>query len=229
MEINASKSSKMDNHDYKLEDTSFLACYDLPEQLDRYTIVDLNQFSARNGLYGAFSASKDPFYPTGIGQHTEVEIGEHLGKEVNFNDLPAAVRKAVIQNFLPDLVPASKALLLDEIAKHTDNIFNMIEENSLSLYMPLEIDGKPCYSGVEVFVTTPALYGDEDIEEFVNDFNKGDAELLLNIVALSREEDGDTLHASNREDAPETIVALTVEDIGELTTDMAYSTDIGLK
>lgn len=80
-----------------------VTCFDNGgETADRYTIVnidDLERITADGAIYGALSASEDPFHPLGIGQHTSAMMGEHLGQEIDFDALPEDVQRFVAQNF----------------------------------------------------------------------------------------------------------------------------------
>lgn len=77
------------------------------DSFDRYTIVNINdheRMTPDGAIYGALGASENPFSPMGFGQHTSAMVGEHLGKEITFDDLPEDVQKFVIQSFIPEEV-----------------------------------------------------------------------------------------------------------------------------
>jgi hypothetical protein len=80
-----------------------IRCYDNGgESYDRYTIVnidDLERITPDGAIYSALSASEEPFNALGVGQHTSAMIGEHLGKEISFDELPEDVQLLVVQNF----------------------------------------------------------------------------------------------------------------------------------
>lgn len=68
---------------------------------DRYTAVylDTRHASAYGSiLYDCRAMSSNPFHPQGIGQHSECRITKHLGKQIDFSDLPEDCQKAVIQD-----------------------------------------------------------------------------------------------------------------------------------
>lgn len=70
--------------------------FDSGEQnFDRYTAVYLNQPEAE-GCFNSLEMSENPFQ--GIGFHGMAQLGEHLGKEISFKDLPEMCRKAVLQD-----------------------------------------------------------------------------------------------------------------------------------
>ncbi len=79
-----------------------LKCYDAGEEVvDRYTIIhidDMIRMTADGALYSAWAASANPFHPLGFGQHTEAMIGNHLGQEVEFSQLPEDVQRFVAQD-----------------------------------------------------------------------------------------------------------------------------------
>ncbi len=77
------------------------------ESFDRYTIVNINdheRMTPDGAIYGALGASENPFSPMGFGQHTSAMVGEHLGKEISFDELPEDVQKFVVQSFIPEEV-----------------------------------------------------------------------------------------------------------------------------
>lgn len=77
-----------------------IKCYDNGgATFDRYTVVYLDQPERTPGLYAAVGASEDPFNALGLGQHTTAMPGDHLGREVPFDTLPAPVQQLVRQDF----------------------------------------------------------------------------------------------------------------------------------
>jgi len=61
---------------------------------DRYTVVYLEIRDA-GGLYSARGMSTDPYSPLGFCQMTSAQLGPHLGKEIEFKDLPPGCRRVV--------------------------------------------------------------------------------------------------------------------------------------
>lgn len=83
----------------KKDINSLVAIYDNGgKSFDRYTAVFLTFERGTNGLYQAVGMSEDPYHPQGFGQHTEVKRGRHLGKRIEFKNLPAKCRKLVKSN-----------------------------------------------------------------------------------------------------------------------------------
>lgn len=80
-------------------------CFDLGDSadaIDRYTVVNLDdivRYSPHGSIYGGWAASANPFYPLGFGQHTEAMLGEQLGEEILFDQLPEDVQRFVAQDF----------------------------------------------------------------------------------------------------------------------------------
>lgn len=65
---------------------------------DRYTVIFLDQIERlqHNGtVYACLGMDKTPFYPQGFCQHSSAVTGKHLGKRINFVDLPADCQTAV--------------------------------------------------------------------------------------------------------------------------------------
>jgi len=70
------------------------------ETFDRYTVVYLD-----SNLYELFSClgmSERPYSPLGYCQHGSCTDGPHLGKEIDFEDLPEECQRAV-RNDLEEL------------------------------------------------------------------------------------------------------------------------------
>ena len=62
--------------------------------IDRYLVV----FDERNGdYYVGLSLSASPGSPQGVSSFSDVLLGEHLGKEISFEDLPEDVREHVLE------------------------------------------------------------------------------------------------------------------------------------
>lgn len=92
----------------------YIRCYDNQgESADRYTVVFTGRYEGEK-MYLAMSAA--PFHPQGIGMHgfsdgwshidtnkwgwaPAIGKSNHLGKRINFSDLPEDCRKLVIQEY----------------------------------------------------------------------------------------------------------------------------------
>jgi len=70
------------------------------ETFDRYTVIYIG--SHYNGFYSCLGMSENPFSPQGYGQHGSCTDGPHLGKEIQFEDIPEACQRAV-RNDLEEL------------------------------------------------------------------------------------------------------------------------------
>jgi len=71
-----------------------LAVYDKPECADRYTIIlDDTQ---RGKFHTCLSVDDRPSHPQGFSQFGECIWGDHLGKQIEFSDLPEEVQKHVM-------------------------------------------------------------------------------------------------------------------------------------
>ncbi len=84
----------------------YIRCYDNGgKSADRYTIVftRLNSRGYKGCLY--FGCNREPMHPQGIGMHGEAPTAidrpayAHLGKRVQFFDLPEEVRKCVRNSY----------------------------------------------------------------------------------------------------------------------------------
>lgn len=64
------------------------------ETIDQYTIV--LEPAQRVSYLSAICCSIDPDSPDGFSQFSEVVIGEHLGQEIAFDDLPPSVQTHVL-------------------------------------------------------------------------------------------------------------------------------------
>jgi hypothetical protein len=67
------------------------------KSFDRYTAVYTDQ-KERSGLFTCLGMSEHPFHPQGFGQHSTAQLGRHLGKRIEFSELPADCQKAVLQD-----------------------------------------------------------------------------------------------------------------------------------
>lgn len=78
-----------------------LAVYDNGgETFDRYTAVYDSIESHRDGvpMYLCLGMSEHPSHPQGFGQHGSCMLGDHLGKKINFHNLPKECRQAVMSD-----------------------------------------------------------------------------------------------------------------------------------
>ena len=68
---------------------------------DRYTIAFKGFRYNGRMVYPYFAASEKPFHPQGLGQYGESTLfltGKHLGKRVDFADIPEQVKKLILQS-----------------------------------------------------------------------------------------------------------------------------------
>ena len=88
----------------------YVRCYDQPDTGDRFTVVFTGNFKTtidgKGKSYPYLAMSSMPFHPQGIGQHGEGKNGvidrpksAHLGKKINFTDLPTDCQTLVIQDY----------------------------------------------------------------------------------------------------------------------------------
>lgn len=76
------------------------------KSFDRYTAVFLDRlekiqyvsWGKSQALYDALGFNAYPFAPQGFGQHCTAAPGKHLGKRIDFNDLPEDAQRFVSQN-----------------------------------------------------------------------------------------------------------------------------------
>jgi hypothetical protein len=68
------------------------------QTFDRYTVVFMNEPERRHSTFAALGMSAHPFHPQGFGQHCIAMPGHHLGRRINFADLPADCQKCVRQH-----------------------------------------------------------------------------------------------------------------------------------
>ena len=79
-----------------LSDHPGIQCFDNGgATFDRYTVVYLSQREGRR-RYAARGMSERPTSPNGFGQWTSAMLGAHLGKRVNFEQLPAECQAVVV-------------------------------------------------------------------------------------------------------------------------------------
>lgn len=64
------------------------------ETYDRYTVIYLDDPEG-HGLFSSVGMSEHPFAPSGFGQHGSAKPGRHLGKRIEFEDLPDDCQKLV--------------------------------------------------------------------------------------------------------------------------------------
>lgn len=72
-----------------------IACYDNGgKTFDRYTIVFDSYLD--DDMYECLGLSSEPNSPQGFSQFDTCQMGEHLGRELNFEELPENVQKHVL-------------------------------------------------------------------------------------------------------------------------------------
>ena len=104
------------------------------ESLDNYTAVFTGRYTQRTGgEFQYLAMNSAPFHPQGIGQHGGAPypidapnskwppaVGRrgHLGKRIQFEDLPAGCQRAVMQDYcelwnipMPEMSPPSVSVL----------------------------------------------------------------------------------------------------------------------
>jgi hypothetical protein len=75
-----------------------VVCYDNEgKTADRYTVIFTNRKNP-NGTYDCLGMNEHPFHPQGFGQHSTAARGRHLGKKIQFENLPPDCQKFVKQN-----------------------------------------------------------------------------------------------------------------------------------
>ena len=62
---------------------------------DRYTVIYMDFPERMTGVYEAVGMSTNPFHPQGFGQHCTAMPGKHLGKRIQFKDLPDDCKRLV--------------------------------------------------------------------------------------------------------------------------------------
>ncbi|RLD00147.1 MAG: hypothetical protein DRI46_08025 [Chloroflexi bacterium] len=70
---------------------------------DRYTVVYNEHFTwdKTDGLFVCLGMSGNPFHPQGFAQHSSAMVGPHLGKQIEFTDLPKDCQEAVRNDLAP--------------------------------------------------------------------------------------------------------------------------------
>ena len=78
-----------------------IRCYDNGgKTFDRYTVVYMSFLDSRNN-YSCVGMSEHPFHAQGFGQHSSAKPGRHLGRRINFEELPPDCQKLVKQDLSP--------------------------------------------------------------------------------------------------------------------------------
>lgn len=65
---------------------------------DRYTVVYMDQPENAPNTFAALGMSSDPCHPQGFGQHCSAMPGRHLGKRIQFNELPFECQRLVLRD-----------------------------------------------------------------------------------------------------------------------------------
>lgn len=77
-----------------------IKCFDNNgESADRYTVVFLDYPERYPNLYVGLSMDQRPSHPQGICMTCTVQLGSHLGKRIDFDELPETCR-VVVKRFL---------------------------------------------------------------------------------------------------------------------------------
>jgi len=71
------------------------------KSLDRYTVV-LHEFADIEKHYTCLAMSSHPTHPQGFGQHSSCRMGKHMGRRINFIDLPTECQIAVKSLYIID-------------------------------------------------------------------------------------------------------------------------------
>lgn len=74
---------------------------------DQFTIIPprwAKEYVNRDRSFSAIGSSQDPFHPMGFGMHVDATPGPHLGKRIQWNDLPEKVKSFARQSF-PEYCP----------------------------------------------------------------------------------------------------------------------------
>ena len=66
---------------------------------DRFSVVYLNSPEREKGLYECRAMSDHPFHPMGFCQMTLAKPGNHLGKSIQFTDLPVDCQKVITRDY----------------------------------------------------------------------------------------------------------------------------------
>ena len=86
----------------------YIRCYDNGgETIDRYTAVFTGNYRKKTGgEFWHLCMSANPYHPQGMGQHggsndqIDKPTYSHLGKKINFTDLPADCQKLVLHDYI---------------------------------------------------------------------------------------------------------------------------------
>ena len=86
----------------------YVRCYDNQDKsFDRYTCVFTGRYKHKtSGEFIYVGMSANPFHPQGFGQHgaslTQIDrpAYAHLGKKINFNDLPNNCKKLIMDDYI---------------------------------------------------------------------------------------------------------------------------------
>lgn len=66
--------------------------------IDRYTVLFMDQPEHQHNTFSALAMDSTPFHPQGFGQHCTAMPGRHLGRRIEFKDLPTDCQKLVLQD-----------------------------------------------------------------------------------------------------------------------------------
>jgi len=74
-----------------------IAVYDCEKMYDRYTVVfdDIDRHVGNIPLYTCLCMSSNPNSPLGLSEHSTCMLGKHLGKRIDYNDLPGEIKDHV--------------------------------------------------------------------------------------------------------------------------------------
>lgn len=74
------------------------AIYDDPGAFDRYTIVLTEKYIKHDGntYHTMIGLSENPSHLLGVSQFSEGQIGKHLGKKLNWNNLSKSIQNHII-------------------------------------------------------------------------------------------------------------------------------------
>ena len=67
--------------------------------IDRFSVIYLNNLDRETGLYECRAMSAHPFHPMGFCQMTLAKPGKHLGKSIQFTDLPVDCQKVILSDY----------------------------------------------------------------------------------------------------------------------------------
>lgn len=87
------------NESFLIERLSNVICYDNDGRTaDRYTVIYRDQAYCDDGSFECIGMCATPFLPNGISMHGLAVPGSHIGKEIDFNELPADCQKKVLND-----------------------------------------------------------------------------------------------------------------------------------